>query len=917
MRRRAFFSICVVVLMIVSFACGGGSGTKVSPSQSPSVSPSLSPSPSPSPTATPSPSPTPVTTPADWAKAYTSPNDDSCRAILQREDGGYIAAGNSWVLGEWYNRTRLISVSYAGEVEWQRAYDSGETNGCMSVCIKSDGGYIVAGYISESGDTNMWLLNLNNTGGIVWQKSYGGANNDIASSIIQDSDGNFVVLGYTTSFGSGGWDMVVMKLDGDGTILWQKVYGGTGAELGSQIKQTNNGDYIVAGYASSFGTGDNGDLWVVRLTNNGEILWQYAFDNSDSDYGNSIIEAPNGSFFICGETRRGGGTNNDFWVMKLASNGAVLWQKCYGDDQLEYGKSVSLKQDGTLLVTGDKRPVGEGPRNILGMRLDGDGNILWQKAFGGEKYDRCGSSIATYDGGFMIAGDTCSFSGGVQGFWLLKMNEDGNFVNSLLDLDAKVDLNGTPVEPYFVTPTLVESNDTNCTIFTSTASPVNASFTSSDTTANEVESQFWVKGQWPIPDSWVKTYGGSASDYSGNIIQLNDGSFVIGANTMSFNGPGAPVWFFKTDPAGNLIWQFTVGGQSFDSITAISPTQDGGFIGSAELYSASTFNFESVILKFDAFGNIVWQYNYGVSEPIKSIQQLPSGGYIAAGNTSRSGAGSSDGWVMKLDANGTVIWRKTYGGSGWDAVKSIQRTSDGGYILGLETESYGYGQTESPDIWVIKLDGDGAIEWQRTYGTTAWDNCAKVLQTPDGGYIIAGETGFDDNNGDIWLLKLTADGDVTWQKKYNPSIWDNCSDIVLTDEGGYIVAGYLYDGSTNVILLHLDGSGAIINEVSIGSTKNEESNTIIKTASGGIAVAGYTDTFGAGLADVWIITLKSNLSFGNTGSPWFADVRNTAVSDFSSVVMGTDITPGVQDVTPIQTYHVTTPTSATVQNLHP
>jgi len=159
-----------------------------------------------------------------------------------------------------------------------------------------------------------------------------------------------------------------------------------------------------------------------------------------------------------------------------------------------------------------------------------------------------------------------------------------------------------------------------------------------------------------------------------------------------------------------------------------------------------------------------WIKTYGGTnwDQANSIQQT-SDGYVVAGYTFSFGAGDADAWVLKLDGDGNVQWQKTYGRSSVDEAWSIQQTSDGGYIVASYTHTFGAGIW---DAWVLKLDGDGNVQWQKTYGGTNCDYAESIQQTLDGGYIVAGGTYSFGVGGNAWVLKLDGDGNVQWQKTY-------------------------------------------------------------------------------------------------------------------------------------------------------
>jgi len=308
---------------------------------------------------------------------------------------------------------------------------------------------------------------------------------------------------------------------------------------------------------------------------------------------------------------------------------------------------------------------------------------------------------------------------------------------------------------------------------------------------------------------WARTYGGSEDDFAFSIQQTTDGGYIVAGETWSFGVGLSDVWVLKLTSTGDIEWQKTYGGSFLDHGYSIQQTNDGGFIVGG-YYSISN---DSWILKLSSSGDIEWQKSYeSRSREIQSIQQTTDGGYIVNfGEVSYYSAGIDyDSYVFKLASDGSVEWQKTYGDYSSERSRSMQQTSDGGYIVAGETESFGAG---SGDIWVFKLAPDGSIEWQKTYGGSRGEEARSIQQTSDGGYIVAGETdSFGGGDRDIWVLKLAPDGSVEWQKTYGGSREEEASSIQQASDGGYIVAGSTETygaGRHDFLILKLSPNGDI------------------------------------------------------------------------------------------------------------
>jgi hypothetical protein len=401
---------------------------------------------------------------------------------------------------------------------------------------------------------------------------------------------------------------------------------------------------------------------------------------------------------------------------------------------------------------------------------------------------------------------------------------------------------------------------------------------------------------------WKKTYGGSSEDEAHSIQQTSDDGFIVVGHTASKNGDITEnkgpfdVWVLKLDMDGNLEWQKTYGGSGHDRAYFIQETSNGGYIVAGSTRSNDgdiTVNkgeYDVWILKISVDGSLEWQKTFGGSsfDGAHSIQETIDGGYIISALTRSSDGdvtsinGNVDLWVIKIDINGNMEWQKTYGGSGSENNSSLQETSDGGYIVVATTNSIDGDITENKgkyDAWVLKLNFEGRIEWQKTYGGIENDALVSIDQASDGSYIVAGRTSsnFDDvtkNKGgvDVWVLKIRIDGTIEWQKTYGGSEWDGASSIQVTRDGGYIVTYETFsndrDGTENkeqidawVLKLRFDGS--IEWQKTFGGSGRDYLKSIKETRDGGFIFTVYSwsadgdITENKGSYDVWVVKLAA------------------------------------------------------------
>ncbi len=410
---------------------------------------------------------------------------------------------------------------------------------------------------------------------------------------------------------------------------------------------------------------------------------------------------------------------------------------------------------------------------------------------------------------------------------------------------------------------------------------------------------------------WQKSFGGSGGDYAYSIIQTSDGGYAIAGATYSsdgdisgYNGNG-DFWIVKIDAQGNVQWQKALGGSDWDEAYSIRQTDDGGFVIAG--YSKSNDGDVSGnhgagdywIVKLDSYGNIQWQKSLGGSDEDwpNSIIQTSDGGYIVVGWTySNDGDVSGnhsyykDYWIVKLDANGNIQWQKCLGGSENDEAFSIIQTSDGGYLVAGYSESNDgdvSGNHGNNDFWIVKLDSYGNIQWQKCFGGSSGETAYSIVQTSDGGYLVAGSSGSNDgdvsgNHGDsdYWIIKLDSYGNIQWQKCFGGSYSDKATSVSLTSDGEYIIAGYSWSDDGDVAehygspgtlsgypdywVIKLDETGNIQWQKTLGGYKWDEAHSVILSKDGSYVVAGFSTSNDGDVSenyggeDYWIVKLTEN-----------------------------------------------------------
>jgi hypothetical protein len=412
-------------------------------------------------------------------------------------------------------------------------------------------------------------------------------------------------------------------------------------------------------------------------------------------------------------------------------------------------------------------------------------SIQWQKAFGGSNHEYSKQIEQTNDGGLIIAGTSESndynvvFNHGGKDYWVVKTNANGSY-------------------------------------------------------------------------NWMKTYGGSGDDDLTSISKTADGGYILCGTSNSNDGNksvsygNTDMWIVKINSLGNIQWEKSYGGSLGDGANSIEQTADHGYIiaGISNSNDGQITNNHGVadywVIKTDSTGNIAWQKTYGGTgtDRANSIKQTADGGYIIGGYSLSSNGdvalnhGIFDYWVIKTNSLGNITWQKTFGGSALDFCKTVSQTSDHGYVIAGQTNStdgdiiFNNGNS---DLYIIKLDSNSNVEWQKTFGGTNSETLYEIKQTSDNGYIMVGSTSSNDGDlptthtyNDIWVVKLGISGSIDWQKSIAGNVYSPSGSIIPTNDGGYAICGNTASYDDDVISINGSADYWIIKLAPLSATSVQE-----------------------------------------------------------------------------------------------
>ena len=290
--------------------------------------------------------------------------------------------------------------------------------------------------------------------------------------------------------------------------------------------------------------------------------------------------------------------------------------------------------------------------------------------------------------------------------------------------------------------------------------------------------------------SFRKDFGGIGNDIGYSVKQTADGGLIIVGSTDSWGNGETDLWLIKTNNEGIKEWDKTFGGGEGDWGTSVQQTADNGFIILGHTLSFGNGYYDIFMIKTDSEGNEIWVKTFGGNEEDfgYSVIQTSDGGYILVGFTVSFGSGNKDVWIIKTDSQGNEEWNKTYGGSEREIGFAVEQTSDDGFIITGLTETNTFGLY---DILLIKTDINGENIWEKNIGNGNYEVGSSVKQTQDGGFIITGYTiSYGNGAKDIWLVKTDPVGEIEWDRTFGGIHNDGGHDVFQTNSGGFIVLGY-------------------------------------------------------------------------------------------------------------------------------
>jgi hypothetical protein len=366
-----------------------------------------------------------------WQQFFGGESDDVGFKVIENNNKEYVTVGWTKSFGSGSDDVWLIKTDHYGHMLWNKTFGGKSSDRGFSVKQTIDYGYIITGYTSSFGNGiyDLWLIKTDEFGNEEWNCTYGGGDFDYGLDIIVLNDDGFIITGYTSSFGPPNCNIWLIRTDNFGDLIWNKVFGGNYCESGFSVIE-DNGNYIISGYTESFGPGGY-DGFIIKTRNDGSIIWNKTYGGAHTDVIRSVEKNEIGGYIAIGWSESYGSNNEDLWIINLDSNGDIIWNKTYNIGYNDEGYSISKTSSDGYIIAGSSQNLYLTDTDFLLFKINNIGEKEWSKTFGGFSDEFAYDITNTSDGGFIITGYSASYGSGRKDIWLIKTNEDGKiFFNS-------------------------------------------------------------------------------------------------------------------------------------------------------------------------------------------------------------------------------------------------------------------------------------------------------------------------------------------------------------------------------------------------------------------------------------------------------------------------------------------------------
>jgi len=359
--------------------------------------------------------------------------------------------------------------------------------------------------------------------------------------------------------------------------------------------------------------------------------------------------------------------------------------------------------------------------------------------------------------------------------------------------------------------------------------------------------------------TFERHYGGVADDAGNSVLQTDDGGYIVAGRTMSYGNGSNDIYVLKTDANGNELWTKTYGGNGWDAPLDMKKTLDNCYVITGGTSSFGAGASDAFMIKIDNNGDSLWLKTYGgsIDDAAYEVDICEDSGYIMSGSTCSFADGFAAAYLIRTNNNGDTLWTKTYEKKDFNGANCMIKTNIDGFILVGVTEI----DPPSADGLVIKTNSIGDTLWLNTYGGASYDELYSICEDNNGNYLICGTT-YNLVNGsyDIYVIKITVNGELIWDRSFGGTGPDNSYSIIQTNDNNYVIVGSTESFGAegiDVYLIKINSDGDTIWTRTFGGASDDWASSIQETVDGGYIILGYTHSFG-GNKDVYLIKTDEN-----------------------------------------------------------
>ena len=339
----------------------------------------------------------------NWFHAYGGKFKDAAISTIENENHEFITVGFGQINKNDNNDVFVIKTSSRGDTIWTKYYASNSFEGGKSI-ISHDDNYLIAGESSHQDDGQGWDINvicIDDIGNELWRRKFKTQDNEIGRKIIEAEEDSFMILGTSSAVQGDEERILVMKIDENGNELWSKIFTGNKYTSGFDIIKTTDQNYMIAGTTMS-STDSSKDIYLLKIDQEGNELWSKTYGEALDDIGKTISKASDQSYIICGESTSSGEMVGAVKVMKIDSNGDVIWSNAFGEQ--EFVKSSIITTDNTLYIVGSTESIERNMIDVMVLKINSSGEKEWMKTFGGTAYDNGFSIMLATNGNLIVSG---------------------------------------------------------------------------------------------------------------------------------------------------------------------------------------------------------------------------------------------------------------------------------------------------------------------------------------------------------------------------------------------------------------------------------------------------------------------------------------------------------------------------------